>query len=326
MLNSVKSYELQKYFCHLHSNSSDSHESFESLLILSFHLEVFRALSGKVTILASGVGLKPILFMGLEDVLKFFHVSHLYTTFSTLATKVSLQLLLPVGNSTNLGVSHHFELIKSTSNLHGHLVLSYLIFCWYSCYLCTEGWRAESTLSYIESGFSRYWTQDLLHEGPLLYQLSYPGECMGPMLGRAFVKLSKWDQHLLFLPWKVTNCYCYCQNSKIEIVNSIICRESWIYLWKIGYFLYYICLWYLLHMICIELCKPFRFLVRILLKVSPVVSRTLLWLNYTCLLSFAGGACSLYLYIKKNSSGADFCLGFFGYVSLTIQQWHSGHW
>ena len=47
--------------------------------------------------------------------------------------------------------------------------------CWYSLYLPTEGWRAESTPGQVESR-SGYWTQNLSWEGLLFYQLSYLGQ------------------------------------------------------------------------------------------------------------------------------------------------------
>ena len=67
---------------------------------------------------------------------------------------VVLYNLTPVGNSPNLGVSHHLEVIQISMQLTSQAglvqVLSYPMFCWYSYYLPTEGWKAESTPSQVE--------------------------------------------------------------------------------------------------------------------------------------------------------------------------------
>ena len=99
---------------------------------------------------------------------------HLYTTFSTLASKAVYDSSFSKGNSPNLDLSHHLEVIGPVSSPHWFLMLSYpMFFLVLILPTHTEGWRAESTPDQVELG-TGYWTQDLLHDGLLLYQLSYP--------------------------------------------------------------------------------------------------------------------------------------------------------
>ena len=114
--------------------------------------------------------------MSVWKKLKFLVYSVLEPAVGYLTT---LHFKLPAGNSPNLDVSHHHEVIQISMQLTSHAglaqVLSYPMFM---LVLSLTYPQRDGGLSQPPARMSQEWVLNpgLLHEGLLLYQLSYPGQ------------------------------------------------------------------------------------------------------------------------------------------------------